>query len=256
VRSGGSAPQQLSQARACLGCCFLFLFPLRRRLALLLILLLGVPPFAGWCALRPEPIEVQVVVRSSRSGLDEVSFVYATAAKGAKVRATLEERARQDFRRLATAMGQPGAAVSISTAAVADQAPPTTSAQGKLLYLVNRPAGWLNIGPFLKLFSRYERLNLVYFVEPPFQFRGPKGPFDDPTMAMTLHEGGMAFTYDIRLKHSPGQGMAELPSFEAPRGLAALGKAGYWAVIGMALIVGASVYALVLFWGQRRREAL
>jgi hypothetical protein len=231
-------------------------FHLAWRLVLVLVLLLGLHPFSAWAATRAEPIEVQVVVRSSGSGPDEVSFVYATAAKGQKVRATLEARARQDFRQLATAMGQPGAAVSVSTRAVADQIPPTTSAQGKLLYLVNRPAGWLNIGPFLKLFARYERLNLVYFVESPFQFRGPRGPFDDPTMAMTLQEGGMAFTYDIRLKHSPGQGMAELPSFEAPGGLAALGKAGYWLVVVMALVVGALVYALVQFWGQRRREAL
>ena len=82
--------------------------------------------------------------------------------------------------------------MKVNTEAVAEGVPATTSAEGKLHRLVNRSAGWLNIGPFLKLFSRYDRLSLTFFVAPPFQFRGPAGPFDDPSMAMTLETGGNA----------------------------------------------------------------
>jgi hypothetical protein len=199
-----------------------------------------------------DPVEVKVVVRSSGSGADEVGFVYSTTAKGQKARPTLEARARQDFQRLAAAFGQPGAAPKVRTVAEPKQAPPTTSAEGKLPGLVNRPAGWLNIGPFLKVFSRYDRLSLTYFVEPPFKFNGPRGPFDDPTLAMTLDAGGIAYTYDVRIKHAAGQERDQLPSFEAPSGpFAALGKAAYLLVALMALALGAAVYALLQLWTQR-----
>lgn len=201
------------------------------------------------------PVEVKVVVISSGSGPDKVAFVYGTPAKGDPARRSVEAHAREDFQRLAAAVGQPAAAVQIATVAEPKQAPPTTSAEGKLSGLVNRPAGWLNIGPFLKVFSRYDRLSLTFFVQPPFQFRGPRGPFDDPTLAMTLDEGGMAYTYDVRIKHGAGHGGA-LPSFEVPAGgLARLGKLAYLVVTLMALAFGVAVYSLLQFWTQKRQLA-
>lgn len=201
-----------------------------------------------------EPIEVKVVVISSGSGPDEVSFVYAAPAKDRKAREALETRARQDFQKLAAAFGQT-AKVKVSTVAVADGVPATTSAEGKLHRLVNRPAGWLNIGPFLKLFSRYDRLSLTFFVAPPFQFRGPTGPFEDPSMAMTLDTGGSVYTYEVRIKRPEGHNVQTLPSFEAPAGgLARLGKAGYVVAGLMAVAAGVAVYSLLQYWLGRKPE--
>src|SRR5438552_1511827 len=154
----------------------------------LAVLLLAAVPVA---ARTVQPVEVQVVVRSSRSGPDAISFVYSSPAQGAQARQSLEAQARQDYQRLAAALGQPAAPVKVTTASEPAQAPPTTSAEGKLQNLVNRSAGWLNIGPLLKVFSRYDRLSLTYFVEPPFQFRGPRGPFDNPNLAMNVEEGDL-----------------------------------------------------------------
>src|SRR5436853_345899 len=82
------------------------------------------------------PVEVQVVVRSGRSGPDAISFVYSSSAKGAPARQSLEARARRDFEKLAAALGEPAAPVKITTASEPAQAPPTTSAEGKLPNLV------------------------------------------------------------------------------------------------------------------------
>src|SRR5689334_10904515 len=98
-----------------------------------------------------EPIEVQVVVWSTGAGPDEITFIYAASAKAQKTRQALEAQARQDFQRLAAAFGQAAVGVKVRTVAEPAQAPPTTSAEGKLQGLVNRPAGWLNIGPFLQV---------------------------------------------------------------------------------------------------------
>jgi hypothetical protein len=199
------------------------------------------------------PIEVKVVVFSSGAGPDAVSFVYSTPAKGPKVRQEMEAHARQDFARLAAAFGQPAASVRITTISNPVQAPPTTSAEGKLLHLVNRPAGWLRMGPFLKVFRRYDRVSLTYFVQPPFQFRGPVGPFEDPTLAMTLDVEGTAYTYDVRIKHAAGGGSQALPSFETPAGgLAGMGRMAYLLVALMALAAGVAIYALLQYWLQRR----
>jgi hypothetical protein len=220
-------------------------------LILLLALIAFLPRPAGSAPSRV-PIEVKVVVISSGTGPDEVSFVYAAAAKDKEAREALESRARKDFQQLAAAFGQ-AAKVKVSTEAVADGVPATTSAEGKLHRLVNRPAGWLNIGPFLKLFSRYDRLSLTYFVAPPFQFRGPAGPFDDPSMAMTLDTGGNAYTYEVRIKHTAGHNVQTLPSFEAPAGgLARLGKAAYLVVALMALAAGVAVYSILQYWLGRK----
>ncbi len=219
----------------------------------LLLLGLALVPFSPGRAMAAEPIEVQVVVWSSGDGPDTVSFVYAGAANAARQRAAMEARARQDFRLLATAFGQLSP-VKVSTEAVAQKVSPTTSAEGKLRFLVNRPAGWLMVGPFLKVFSRYDRLRLTYFVQPPFQFRGPQGPFDDPTLAMTLQMGGNAYTYDVRIKHN--EAGAVLPAFEAPAtGLARFGKLAYLLVALMAAAVGVAVYSLLQFWLGRKSEA-
>jgi hypothetical protein len=221
---------------------------------ILLLVLVAFLPRPGAGAPAREPIEVKIVVISSGAGPDEVSFVYAAPAKEKKARQALEARARQDFQALAAAFGQ-AAKVKVSTEAVAEGVPATTSAEGKLQRLVNRPAGWLNIGPFLKLFSRYDRLSLTFFVAPPFQFRGPAGPFDDPSMAMTLDTGGNAFTYEVRLKHTEGQGAAALPSFDAPAGgLARLGKAAYLVVGLMAVAAGVAVYSILQYWLGRKAE--
>jgi len=196
------------------------------------------------------PIEVQVVVRSSRSGLDALSFVYSTSAKGVKARQALEAQARQDFQRLAAVLGPAAGPVKVSTASEPAQAPPTTSAEGKLRHLVNRTAGWLNIGPLLKVFSRYDRLSLSYFVEPPFKFRGPQGPFEDPSLAMTVDEGGMIYTYHVRIKQHPaGAEGAALPAFEAPGGP---GRLAYLLVALIALTAGVAVYALLQYWVQQK----
>lgn len=222
-------------------------------LILLFALIVFLPGRVGSAPAR-EPIEVKVVVISSGAGPDEVSFVYAAPAKDKKARQALEARARQDFQKLAAAFGQ-AAKAKVSTEAVAEGVPATTSAEGKLHRLVNRPAGWLNVGPFLKLFSRYDRLSLTFFVAPPFQFRGPAGPFDNPSMSMTLDTGGNAYTYEVRLKHPEGQGAAALPSFEAPaRGLARLGKAVYLVAGLMAVAAGVAVYSILQYWFGRKAE--
>ena len=196
------------------------------------------------------PIEVQVVVRSVNSGPDAVSFVYSTSAKGAKVRQALEAQARQDFQRLAATLGQPAATAKVSTVSEPVQAPPTTSVEGKLPQLVNRSVGWLNIGPLLKVFARYDRLSLTYFVEPPFQFRGPRGPFENPSLAMSVDEGGMIYTYHVRIKQHPaGLEGAGLPGFEAPSNIE---KLAYLLVALMALTTGVAVYALLQYWVQRK----
>jgi hypothetical protein len=200
-----------------------------------------------------EPIEVQVIVWSTGSGPDLVTFVYAAPAKGEKLRKTLEGQAQQDFQRLAAAFRQAAVGVKVRTVAEPVQAPPTTSAEGKLSHLVNRPAGWLEIGPFLRIFSRYERLTLTYQVMPPFQFQGPKGPFDDPSLAMSLDQGGSAYTYHVRIKHGPGQGNMALPAFDAPKGgLARLGKLAYLVVALMAVAAGIAVYSLLQYWVGRK----
>jgi len=219
-----------------------------RRWLLLAILLLAILPTAR--ARAREPIEVVVVVRSTRSGPDAVSFVYSTSARDARARQTLELQARQDYARLAAALGQPGAAVKVTTAAEPAQAPPTTSAEGKLANLVNRSAGWLNIGPFLKVFSRYDRLSLTYFVEPPFQFQGPRGPFENAQVALTVDEGGMVFTYHVRIKQHPAGGVGTtLPDFAAPSGP---GRLAYVLIGLIAVTAGVAVYALLQYWVQRR----
>jgi hypothetical protein len=229
--------------------------PFQRRWLLLPLLAFGLA-LAGRTS-AAVPIEVKVVVFSVGEGPDAVSFVYSTPAKGSKARHEIEAHARQDYERLAAAVGQPAAAARITTVSNPIQAPPTTSAEGKLPHLVNRPAGWLNIGPFLKVFRRYDRLSLTYFVQPPFQFRGPRGPFDDPTLAMTLDVEGSAYTYDVRIKHAAGEGSRALPLFEAPAGgLASRGKLAYLLVALMALAAGVAVYALLLYWLQRRNEGV
>jgi hypothetical protein len=221
-----------------------------------LTLLLGALLLApGSRASAAEPIEVQVVVWSTGGGPDLVTFVYATAAKGEKTRRSLEAQARQDFQQLAASFGQVAVGVKVRTVAEPAQAPPTTSAEGKLFRLVNRPAGWLEIGPFLRVFSRYERLTLTYQVMPPFQFQGPRGPFNDPRVAMTLDQGGSAYTYHVHIKHAPGQNGAELPAFAAPSGLARLGKLAYLVVALMAGAAGVAVYSLLQYWVGRKGEA-
>jgi hypothetical protein len=201
-----------------------------------------------------EPIDVQVVAWSSGTGPDEVSFVYASPAKSKEARQNRERRARQDFQALSAAFGQAGAPVKIRTVAEPVQAPPTTSAEGKLRHLVNRPAGWLNIGPFLKVFSRYQRLTLTFQVMPPFTFQGPRGPLEDQSLAMSLDHGGTAYTYRVQLKHPEGQAAAALPAFEPPRrGLPQrLGKAVYLVVGLMALAAGVAVYSLAQYWMGRK----
>jgi hypothetical protein len=199
-----------------------------------------------------EPIEVQVVVRSSRTGPDAVSFVYSATAKSAPARQSLEGQARRDFQRLAAAFRQPDAPVKVTTASEPAQAPPTTSAEGKLQDLVNRSAGWLNIGRVLKVFSRYDRLSLTYFVEPPFQFRGPRGPFDDPSLSMSVDEGGMIFTYHVRIKQHPaGADGAALPAFDVPTGP---GKLAFVLIALIAVTAGVAVYALLQYAAQRRGD--
>lgn len=195
------------------------------------------------------PVEVQVVVRSGRSGPDALSFVYSSPAKGAPARQALEAQAHRDFEKLAAALGQPAAPVKVATTSEPAQAPPTTSAEGKLPNLVNRSEGWLNIGPLLKVFARYDRLTLTYFVEPPFQFQGPRGPFDKPSLAMSVDEGGMIFTYHVRIKQHPaGAEGVSLPSFEAPAGARRL---AYVLIALMAVAAGVAVYALLQYWTQR-----
>jgi hypothetical protein len=213
------------------------------------LLALALAPAAG--ARSAGPIAVKVVVFSNGVGPDGVSFVYSTPARGAAARRELETEARRDFRRLAAAFGQPDALVKITTLSSPVQAPPTTSAEGKLLRLVNRPAGWLNIGPFLEIFRRYDRLSLTYFVGPPFQFRGPRGPFDDPALAMTLDVEGSAYTYDVRIKQASA-GRA-LPAFEAPaNGFAGMGRWANLLLVLIALTAGVVVYALLQYWVQRK----
>lgn len=222
-------------------------FPAPEQWLLLAILFLAVIPAAR--ARTREPIEVVVVVRSSRLGPDAVSFVYSSSAKDAKARQSSEAQARQDYEQLSAALGQPGASVKVTTASEPAQAPPTTSAEGKLANLVNRSAGWLNVGPLLKVFSRYDRLSLTYFVEPPFQFRGPRGPFENSNLAMTVDEGGMVFTYQVRIKqHLAG---AALPAFEAPTGV---GKLAYLIIGLIAVMAGVAVYSLLQYWVQRKGE--
>lgn len=199
------------------------------------------------------PVEVKVVVFSSGPGPDAVSFVYSTPARGPQVRRQMEAQARQDFQRLAAALRQPAAAARITTISNPVQVPPTTSAEGKLLGLVNRSTGWLNIGPFLQIFRRYERVSLTYFVQPPFQFRGPRGPFADRTLAMTLDVEGTAYTYDARIKHAAGTESQALPAFAPPAGgIAGFGRLAYLLVALIALAAGVAVYALLQYWLQRK----
>jgi len=108
----------------------------------------------------------------------------------------------------------------------------------------------LNIRPLLKVFSRYDRLTLTYFVEPPFQFRGPRGPLEDPSLAMTVDEGGMIFTYHVRIKQHPvGADGPAFPAFDAPSGV---GKLAYVLIALIAVTAGVAVYALLQYWVQRR----
>jgi hypothetical protein len=224
-------------------------FTTRRRWLLLASLLLAVISTAR--ARAREPVEVVVVVRSTRSTPDAVSFVYSTSARDAQARKALETQARQDFARLAAALGQPGAAVKVTTASEPAQAPPTTSAEGKLAHLVKRSAGWLNIGPLLKVFSRYDRLSLTYFVEPPFQFQGPRGPFENAQVALTVDEGGMVFTYHVRIKEHPAGAVgAVLPDFAAPAGP---GRLAYVLIGLIAVTAGVAVYTLLQYWVQRKQ---
>ena len=222
----------------------------RRWLSLALLAFMLAPRGAAAAAI---PIAVKVVVFSSGSGPDAVSFVYSTPARGPRVRRQMEAQSRRDFQRLATAFRQPSAPVRITTLSNPVQAPPTTSAEGNLAGVVNRAAGWLNVGPFLQVFRRYDRLSLTYFVQPPFLFRGPRGPFEDPTLAMTLDVEGMAYTYDARIKHAAGTESRELPALAPPSGgLAGLGKLAYLLVALIALAAGLVVYALLQSWVQRR----
>jgi hypothetical protein len=70
-----------------------------------------------------------------------------------------------------------------------------------------------------------------------------------------MDQGGAAYTYQVRLKHPPGQDTGALPAFEPPRGLQRLGKAAYIIMALMALTAGVAVYSLLQFWLGRRDSA-
>jgi len=112
----------------------------------------------------------------------------------------------------------------------------------------------LYIGPFLKVFSGTTAEPDV--LRPAaVRIPGPKGPFDDPTVAMALDVSGSAFTYNVRIKHAAGQDTSALPSFDAPAGgLARLGKLAYLLVALMAAAAGVAVYAWLQYWLGRRGE--
>ena len=212
--------------------------PLKLVLAVLMLALF-LPSFAQTPP-APVPIsgppDVLVIVYQQPGGADQVGITYARTVPHAQ--------ALRDYQALTQAAGWP-----VSTHSITDAAAPMHSRFGPMTSITFQALGVIQdathtfpIQTFAQAFRSYQRINVIFFVGPQFQFQGARS-YADANIRMTLDQRGTAYAYAIQILNShavslPMPGTAPPPAGHRSPGLLLLG------ILGAAVLAGLAVYLL------------
>jgi len=162
----------------------------------------AVPP--GWHVANPQ---VLVLVYSSGERSDQVSLQFAGQVAPEEMRRLVAQAARlggwepgpQKVEHEVFVSGQLWEQLTGQKASPQPRTLVSFTATG----LVNRQAGRLGVQEFLRAFSDYSPVRVVYKVGGSFKFAGPAAK-DLEGWSVELQRGGQTYTYDAARKRAPG----------------------------------------------------
>ena len=203
------------------------------------LVVFAMPSYAQTAALPivTGPPDVLVIVYQLPDGSDQVDVTYSKIVPHAQ--------AVQDCAALTQAGGWPISPQSIRDAAapMSRYVRPMTSIAFQALGIVQDTAHTLPIEAFARAFHKYKRLNVVFFVDPQFQFQGARS-YADTSIKMRLDQQGTAYTYAVEIL-DPNS--ASLPSLTSGAPSSAAHKSPWpviWGILGVAALAGLVVYLI------------
>lgn len=199
--------------------------------------------------------EVVVVIMSFGGAEDRVSFTYASPVDQKKV--------EEHITALKAATGWSLSDVKISTGSVqVGGENPLTSVEFSAPLTVNRSTGSVLVEPFLTAFRDCKFVEVDYFIQGEFNFRGLRD-FSNDYVDISCERSGNSMRYRARIKDNSFQQL-NLPlvmeedvreqeaadSKSRSKGLTIL---KVMAAIGVAVIIGSAVYALSSHFGGSKQ---
>lgn len=200
--------------------------------------------------------DVQVLVLSNLSGLDQVDITYPVVVPRAQV--------KRDLDALSAASSWPMGGIQVSNSALplsGVKTTPMTSVTFAAQGLVRKGQKWFQLEPFVVALRPYKRLTLTYMMPKQFAFAGLHD-YADSHVHITLDRRGSVYTYLVSIA-DPNFQRLNLPLLQAPTNLQAasplqqaqvvrpaqrlrtLKVAGVIVVGALALLVGLGVYVVL-----------
>lgn len=228
--------------------------PMRSMLqALLICLLMG-----AVTAQQQSPPQVTIVVVSTGTGEDHLTFAYNTAVP--------EKEAKERFERLLRYGGWQGKLLKVRTESPRSIAgtplPPMTDVIGRARNVIDRHSGGLPVEPFLRAFSDLDTFEIYFLVQGEMPFQGLR-EWTTRDLQVKLIDTPGVYRYQVRIwRHSADvdlrvpfhQPVEQQESAQAPRKETATGwRIAGWALVSLAL--GGLAY-LVMRWAMRHSSRL
>lgn len=225
---------------------------------ILLVLLLCLYAVAVTAQQSGTPPQATIVVISTGTGEDHVSFACNTAVP--------EKQAGERFHRLLRHGGWEGRLVRVRTESprsiAGNTLPPMTDVAGRARNVIDRTSGGLPVEPFLRAFSDLDYFEIYFLVQGEMPFQGLREWKTRDLQIQLIHTPGV-YRYQVRiLRHTPDvdlrvpflQPVEEQKPAQPRQQEVAWG----WRIAGLALIsvaLGTLAY-LVMRWAMRHSYRL
>jgi hypothetical protein len=182
------------------------------------------------------PPDVLVIVSQQPGGADAVDITYAHQVPHAQ--------AVRDSQALIKAGGWPVSASTVTDAAgpLRNRPKLMTGVIFQAIGVIPKGTNTLPIGTFVQAFHTYKRINVVFFVTPPFQFQGARS-YADSSIRMTLDQHGTSYVYQIEITNPNSSSLPSLGTVQttAPHRSPWLLLLG---ILALAALAGLVVYLL------------
>jgi hypothetical protein len=220
--------------------------------ALLICLLMGA------VTAQQTPPQVTIVVVSTGTGEDRLTFAYNTAVP--------EKEAMERFERLLRYGGWQGKLLKVRTESPRSIAgtplPPMTDVIGRARNVIDRNSGGLPVEPFLRAFSDLDAFEIYFLVRGEMPFQGLREWTTRDLQVKLIYTPGV-YRYQVRIwRHAADvdlrvpfhQPVEQQQPAQASRKETALGwRIAGWALVSLAL--GGLAY-LVMRWAMRHSSRL
>ncbi|GIV20271.1 MAG: hypothetical protein KatS3mg023_2022 [Armatimonadota bacterium] len=227
--------------------------PMRSMLQALLICLL-----MGAVTAQQTPPQVTIVVVSTGTGEDRLTFAYNTVVP--------EKEARERFERLLRYGGWQGKLLKVRTESPRSIAgtplPPMTDVIGRARNVIDRNSGGLPVEPFLRAFSDLDAFEIYFLVQGEMPFQGLREWTTRDLQVKLIYTPGV-YRYQVRIwRHAADVDLRvpfhqpveqRQPAQEPRKETALMWRIAGWALVSLAL--GALAY-LVMRWAMRHSSRL